>query len=315
MSLQPAPTQPMLSHDGHGLAVAALLFGAGLWGCFWYPLRALEAAGLPGLWAVACIYLGATLVGLVAARHHLGWLRQAPLQVAGIALTSGLSGTAFSLGMIHGEVARVMLFFYLSPVWSVLLARLFLGEHLTAPAVTALLLALGGAGVMLWPGQAALQILPADLLGLVAGMAFAATNTQVRHAQWLPLRIKTLAAWAGAPFLAAGSAGALGMALVPDPRIIALALLLGMVMMTAMTVTVQIGVTRLPVRQSSVILVFELVAGALSAAWLAGEHMGLQEWLGGALIVAGALVAGRRASPGGAPVKTPRRRDHRAQSR
>lgn len=299
MSLQSAPTQPMPSHDGHGLAVAALLFGAGLWGCFWYPLRALEAAGLPSLWAVAFIYLGATLVGLAAARHHLGWLRQAPLRVAGIALTSGLSGTAFSLGMIHGEVARVMLFFYLSPVWSVLLARLFLGEHLTAPAVTALLLALGGAVVMLWPGQAALQIMPADLLGLVAGMAFAATNTQVRHARGLPLRIKTLAAWAGAPFLAAGSAGALGMALVPDPRTIALALLVGMVMMTAMTVTVQIGVTRLPVRQSSVILVFELVAGALSAAWLAGEHMGLQEWLGGGLIVAGALVAGRRPRGGG----------------
>ncbi|MFP4684092.1 MAG: DMT family transporter [Ectothiorhodospira sp.] len=293
MSLEPSP-RPVPTRDGHGLAVAALLVGATLWGFFWYPLRALETAGLPGLWAVAFIYLGATLVGLVAARHHLAWLRRAPLRVAGIALTSGLSGTAFSLGMIHGEVARVMLFFYLSPVWSVLMARLFLDETFTRASVTALLLALGGAVVMLWPGQAALQILPADLLGLIAGMAFAATNIQVRHARWLPLRIKTLAAWAGAPFLAAGSAGVLGMALVPDPRSIALALLVGMVMMTAMTVTVQIGVTRLPVRQSSVILIFELVAGALSAAWLAGELLEIREWIGGALIVCGGMIAGWR---------------------
>lgn len=278
----------------HALAVSALLFGAGLWGVFWYPLRALEAAGLSGLWAIAIIYLGATLVGLVAARQHLGWLQRAPGWVLGIAFTSGVSGTAFSLGVIHGDVARVMLFFYLSPVWSVLMARLFLSEYFTPASIMALALALSGAMVMLWPGEMALHITPADWLGLVAGIAFAATNVQVRYVQWIPLSVKTLAAWAGAPVLAAASAAALGVALAPAPGVILSALLVGMVMMTAMTVTVQIGVTRLPVRQSSVLMIFELVAGALSAAWLAGEHLEMHEWLGGALIIGAGAVAGRR---------------------
>lgn len=281
---------------GQGMAVGALLIGGGLWGCFWIPLRWLEEAGLHGLWSVAFIYLGASLVGLLVAQHHLGWVRRHPGRFAGIALTSALSGTAFSLGVIEGDVARVLLFFYLSPLWSVVLARLLLRESLTRQALIALALAMTGALVMLWPTNTTLAMSRADLLGLLAGMAFAATNIQVRHAYWMPLRIKTLAAWSGAPLLAAGAAGTLGVGLAPDPWLIAVALLVGMTIMTTMTMTVQVGVTWLPVRQSSVILIFELVAGAASAAWLAGELLETREWIGGVLIVLGGLVTGWRRS-------------------
>jgi drug/metabolite transporter (DMT)-like permease len=60
-----------------------------------------------------------------------------------------------------------------------------------------------------------------------------------------------------------------------------------------MTVTVQVGVTWLPVQQSSVILLFELVAGAISSALIAGEVIGVREGLGGLLIVAGGLLSAR----------------------
>jgi drug/metabolite transporter (DMT)-like permease len=292
----PAHDTSALSQQGpgHGMAIGSLLIGAGLWGCFWIPLRWLEQVGLHGLWSVVFIYLGASLVGLVVARHHLGWVRRHPERFAGIALTSALSGTAFSLGMIEGEVARVMLFFYLSPLWSVIMARLLLREPLTRQAMIALVLSITGALVMLWPTNTSLAMSRADVLGLLAGMAFAATNIQVRYAYWMPLRIKTLAAWSGAPLLAAGTAGGLGIGLMPDPWTLAVALMVGMTIMTTMTLTVQVGVTWLPVRQSSVILIFELIAGAVSAAWLAGEMLATREWMGGLLIVCGGLIAGWR---------------------
>ncbi|MFW5909383.1 MAG: DMT family transporter [Thiohalospira sp.] len=278
---------------GHLASVTLLLVGAGLWGVFWYPLRWLDAMGLPGLWAVAAIYVGASAVGLIAARHHLRDAGRWPVRLLGIALTSGLSGTAFSLGMIEGHVVRVLLLFYLSPVWSVAMARLFLGERLNAAAVTALVLALAGAVVMLLPGAEGAPLGRADALGLLAGMAFATTNIQVRHAQAIPLRVKSLAAWSGAPFLAAGAAWASGQG-VPsgaEPWLVALAV--GALMMTTMTVTVQVGVTWLPVQQSSVILLFELVAGAVSSALVAGEVIGVREVVGGLLIVAGGLLSAR----------------------
>jgi drug/metabolite transporter (DMT)-like permease len=60
-----------------------------------------------------------------------------------------------------------------------------------------------------------------------------------------------------------------------------------------MTLSVFYGVTRMPVPRSAVILLFELVAGALSSLWLTDEVVLLQEWLGGLMIVTAAWLAAR----------------------
>jgi len=49
-----------------------------------------------------------------------------------------------------------------------------------------------------------------------------------------------------------------------------------------------------------VIMLFEVLVGALSAWWLAGETLGLREWLGGAMIIGGGLVAAADPRPAGA---------------
>lgn len=46
----------------------------------------------------------------------------------------------------------------------------------------------------------------------------------------------------------------------------------------------------MPVSVSAVIMPFEVIVGALSAWWLAGENPGLLELLGGILILAAALL-------------------------
>ena len=61
-----------------------------------------------------------------------------------------------------------------------------------------------------------------------------------------------------------------------------------------MTLSVQYGVTHLPVHRSAILLLFELVAGALSSWWLAGEMLRPSEWVGGSLIVLSALMAAYR---------------------
>ncbi len=54
-----------------------------------------------------------------------------------------------------GDVVRVVLLFYLMPLWSVLLARLLLDERLTRLALLRLVLAVAGAGAVLWPAEGA----------------------------------------------------------------------------------------------------------------------------------------------------------------
>jgi drug/metabolite transporter (DMT)-like permease len=60
--------------------------------------------------------------------------------------------------------------------------------------------------------------------------------------------------------------------------------------MLVMTYAAQYGVTHLPVHRSAVIFLFEIVAGAVSAALLTNELVTPGEWAGGLLVVLAAWI-------------------------
>lgn len=287
---------PMTTRAIPPLAVASLLLGATLWGVMWYPLRLLEGAGVVGLWSSLFIYSAALAVSplmLRGARRpvaaDLPWL-------IGLAVVGGWCSISFILAVIDGEVVRVLLLFYLSPVWVLLMGRLVLGEALTPRALGVTSLALTGALVMLWDPAIGVPW-PRDgndWLALSAGLAFASANIMVRRTHGVAIPYKTIPVWLGAVLLAGGLL--LWQAPPPPSGLAGIggALLLGVVGMTVMTSSVQYGVSHMPVQRSSVIMLFELVAGAVSVWWIAGETLGTRDWIGGGLIVAAAWVAARR---------------------
>ena len=71
------------------------------------------------------------------------------------------------------------------------------------------------------------------------------------------------------------------------------AVLLGMCGFLVMTLSVLYGVTRMPLHRSAIILLFELVAGAVSAMLLTDEMVLPKEWLGGFMVVTAAALAAR----------------------
>ena len=108
-------------------------FNALVWGLSWWPFRQLQALGLHPLWATVLVYLLAVVVIVAArpgARRQL--LRTPALWV--LVVASGTTNAAFNWAMVIGDVVRVVLLFYLMPLWAVLLARLLLDEALTAKA-------------------------------------------------------------------------------------------------------------------------------------------------------------------------------------
>ena len=280
------------------VAIAALLYSAISWGLFWYPFRLLEGWGVGGLAAIFIAYLLPLLgIGwwygkaLWQVRRHWLWLT-----VLGFA--SGWSNVGYVLGVLEGEVMRVLLLFYLAPLWTVLLAWVFLRERLSTLGWWVIVLSLGGAMVMLWQPQAGLP-LPANVaewLGLSAGMTFALSVVAGRHlgdavSDW----VKTVAVWLGVAVLT-------GVGLLFYPQQItgmvyswdAAWLLLGLAVAIALvTYAVQYGVTRIPASQSSVIFLFELVVAAIAAYWLTHERMVLNEWIGAAMILTASLFSGR----------------------
>ncbi len=71
-------------------------------------------------------------------------------------------------------------------------------------------------------------------------------------------------------------------------------ILLGVLGIAVMTYLVQYGVTHMPVQRSAIILLFELVAGAISQQLLTTETLTVREWTGGAIIVLSAYIASKR---------------------
>jgi len=280
------------------LPVGALLFSSAMWGVIWYPLRLLEEQGLFGLWTTLIMFFAATIV-------TLPWIKLRSSEMAGqwgllavLMLASGWANIAFILAVIDGNVVRVMLLFFLSPLWAVLLGRIILGEKLDMLGAMTLVLALIGAGFMLWRAETGVPELTSlsDVYALTAGMAFALGNVLIRKAQAMPAMIKAAAVWWGVVILAVAW---LLIGDVPVPQLDSnltylYAASLGIVGMVLMTLAVQYGVTRMPVQRSAVILLFELIAGAVSAQLLTNEVVLTQEWIGGALILFAGYIAAQR---------------------
>lgn len=278
------------------LAVNALLLAATMWGLLWYPMRLLEQAGLPGLWATLVAYAVASGFGVVFGFRHLVEFVRYPGWLLGLALAAGWCNVAFILAIIDGNVVRVVLLFYLSPLWTVLLGRLFLGEHIDRAAALVFTVAMAGAALMLWDPAVGVPWPQdtADWMAISAGFAFAVNNVIVRGSGHIALAAKTNAAWLGGALLAGLWIAVAGMA-VPDagPRPWWGAAAVGLFGIVVMTITVQYGVTHMPVRRSAIILLFELVVATVSSQLLAQEALLPREWLGGALIIAAAVIAAR----------------------
>lgn len=279
------------------LPTLSLLLGATLWGVIWYPLRLLEQQGLPGLWTSLTMYLAVIGISLPWL-----WLRRAelyrrPCLLLGLALTAGWCNIAFVLAVIEGTVVRVLLLFYLSPIWAALLGWGLLGERLSQSSWIGFVLAMSGALIMLWEPSMGLPLPQgrADWLAISSGFSFALSNVLVRKAQDISVPIKTIAVWWGGALLAGIWLVASGADLpMVRPETLVGAVALGWFGIVIMTLAVQYGVTHMPVHRSAVILLFELVAGALSAQWLAGESLQAREWAGGLLIILAAYLSARQ---------------------
>ena len=282
-----------------GRAIAALLLNAFIWGVSWWPFRWLNEHGLHSLWATAAIYLLAWLLVVARApRATLAAMSNPALLALGGA--SGVTNACFNWGVATGDVVRVVLLFYLMPIWSVLFARVLLDEPIRPRSIGLVLLAVSGAVIVLWRPGAGMPLPEsrADWLGLTGGVAFALTNILLRKLSARPSGALAGAMFAGGTIMPAcvalGMASGIGGASVPWPALAPagygpLALLA--VGFVAANLALQYGAARLPARVTAVVMLSEVVFAAGSAVWLGGEVLTAQLVLGATLIISTSLIS------------------------
>jgi drug/metabolite transporter (DMT)-like permease len=285
------------------LPIAGILSGALVWGLIWYPYRMLQEAGVSGPLATLVTYLLAMLCGVFILPRVWHELSRAGWWVVALVFSAGWSNFGYVLAVLNGEVMRVLLLFYLAPLWTILFSYWLLGERLNRYGYLVIALSLGGAAIMLWEPQLGMP-LPQNLsewIGLTAGMSFALSNVVSRRAAHLSVTAKSTSVLFGtalltAPFLwwQGGLTGQLQAIGTQSWLILAL---LGIVL-CATSFAVQHGLARMAANRVIILFLFELVFAAIASYFLAGEAMQLRDWMGATLIISASLLSGRLHSEG-----------------
>jgi drug/metabolite transporter (DMT)-like permease len=279
------------------LAKLACAFSGLVWGLFWIPIRALADVGITGVWATLVFYA----VPFALVLPFLFWRWKAT--IAGGLWLQILSSTAavglvlYSIAMLYTDVVRAMLLFYLTPLWSTLLARVFLGEPITRLRWVAMTLGLAGMLVIFRADTGVL--LPertGDWMALASGFLWSVTSVLLRADKGtaaIDLSIQNFL-WSGVVALAFvliaqpnfSSSPPLSTYLAQLPWLIPVIVI---VVMSGVYSTMW-GAPKLNPGVVGLLFMTEISVGAVTAAIWSGDPFGWREVLGIVLITAAGVL-------------------------
>ena len=284
-------------HTENIAKIACTLAGA-IWGLYWIPVRALHDAGIQGLWATAVFYLVPFIlmlpIGLLRWRRIIaaGWMMQ------GIAIIGGLCLVLYSTAFLYTDVIHATLLYYLTPIWSALLARAWLKEPITRDRTLAIILGTAGLLIILNLDQGLpLPRNPGDWMALVSGLIWALFANVMRRNESSYNTVDVLFSWFFWGTIIAVALGLLQILDRPDPPsaeqvVTVLPWLIPVVVFLIIPgfYAITWGVPLLNPGTVGVLFMTEISVGAISAALLTNEPFGFREILGVILITAAGLT-------------------------
>ena len=260
------------------------------WGVYWVPVRTIAELGLDGAWGTGAITLAAMLFLLPFIAGKIGVFQDTGfVGLVSIAL-GGAAFALYSIGFLYGKVALVVLLWFFSPVWSVLIAKFVLRWQVPTLRLVAIGVGLAGLVIMLG-GEGAVPV-PRSLgewMAFIGGLIWAGATAGMRlksHVPPLPAAFifaagATLTSFAFAPFLeplptiAAADAVWIGITVLATGG-----LWWGLSIAALMWATLRLDPARV-----GILLMPEVIFGALTAAIFAGETLSAREMVGGGLVI------------------------------
>jgi drug/metabolite transporter (DMT)-like permease len=287
-------TQSIISSREATVASVAVAFCGAIWGVYWLPLRYLHELGLYGAWATAAFFIAALPPALflcfLARREIAAQFRP----FLWLAFLNGLVFNLYSNAYAGTSVFNVLFLFYLSPIWSILIARFWFGERVGLARIACVVAGLAGLVLMLskdggWPLPRNL----ADWMAIASGVLWAIVAIRVRKNAKVGAAANSVAFFLGGLALAVVFVLVLGRDQTPTPDAIGAAWPLVAAVAWLAWIPSQFllfwGVRRISPVRTGILLMTELVSGVTTAAWLSGDPITFLQALGGALILAAGL--------------------------
>ncbi len=275
---------------------------AAIWGLFWIPLRMLEDFGLSAGWA--CVSQFAVPALVLAPVALILAMRGKPTGL-GLWQTGFLTGGAFAFyaeSLLLTEVARALLLFYLTPLWSTLFELWFMRRQLTVARILAIVLGLGGLWVIL-PSETGLPIPQnaGDWMAIISGMLWAGGSLRNRITG-RPGTFREVGFGNVFAFFTYGGIVAFGLTFLPieglgtppTPHqlltLLPWLVLLSILFLIPSNATLLYGTRLIDPGRVGILLQTEVLVGIASAAILTAEPFGWREALGTVLVIGSGLT-------------------------
>lgn len=259
-------------------------------------MRAFESARLPGDWLTLLFF---TIPGLILLPVII-YRRRIPshllVAVFATGLFTGAGSVLYAVSLVLTTVAKALLLFYLTPVWSTIFGYFILREKLRFARIVALVLGILGLIVILDTGPLPIPDNTGDWIALLSGIAWGYGTVRLHAQQTVPICESLFAYFCGGvvvvlfvimlplsefgPFPDASEVTRF----LPWIALIAIGIILVSMFL------VYWGALRLSPARVGLLLMAEVVVGIASAAFLTDEPFGSREIIGSVLIVGAALV-------------------------
>ena len=269
------------------------------WGSYWIPLRYIDSDSNGSLWPIFFSFLLLSLLllkPLVKTFYVIFYERNYFFFLGCLFAATGI--TFYSESLLRGEIAKVVVLFYLCPIWGTIFAKIFLGNKLTLKRLLSIILGIIGLEIMV--GIEKGIIFPTSVvewIALSAGLSWALGMTLFHLAKSTSAFEKTALTALIIPFVF------LALCLVPDGRILEMpnqlisvnVIYLWMILFAVVWLLPSILLTYFSVEvlapgRINILLAFEVAVGFISASLLTNEIIGLRECLGALFVVSACFV-------------------------
>jgi drug/metabolite transporter (DMT)-like permease len=275
-------------------ALLIIFLASSFWGVLWVPMRHIEAMGLSGLWVVVLFHFLPALAMLplivrTAPSSRRDWGRAA---VAGALMGAGFA--LYALGLVVASVTKTVILFYMTPIWSTVIAYFVLRERAGWGRWLAIAAALVGCALVTGVNRDELRFDPADLLGLLSGLFWALGSVMIRRYDGLNFVHVSFLQYLTGGIMALLAALYLG---DPLPQLNAFLQAIPPAFLASVVVFLPSVLLIFRIMQYvspglvGILMLSEALVAAVSAAFWLGETLSSMQWIGvGAILTTGVFI-------------------------
>ena len=269
------------------------------WGTYWIPLRLIDKSNNGSVWP---IFIGFLLLSLILIKPLLRSFKAVFIQknyyffVGCFFAALGIS--LYSESLLRGEIAKVVVLFYLCPIWGTIFAKIILNQALTLKRIFSILIGIIGLEIIIGVEEGIfLPSTVVEWIAVLAGLTWAMSTTIFHLAGTTKDIDKTSLTSFLIPFLF------LLLCLIPGGRNIELAdnlfsihpiyiwiILFTVVWLLPSILLIYSSVEILDPGRINILLAFEVVVGFISAGILTNEVITHREYIGAILVISACFV-------------------------